>query len=39
MDINANSKNDILNRYSVNITNAKVYLFDDKNLPKIDISE
>ena len=39
MDINANSKNDILNRYSVNIANAKIYLFDDKNLPKIDISE
>ena len=38
-DININSKNDILNRYSVNIANAKVYLFDDKNLPKIDVSE
>ena len=37
IDINTNSENDILNRYTVNLKNIGVYLFDDENMPEIDV--
>ncbi len=35
IDINANSENDILNTYTVDLENIRVHLFIDENLPEI----